>query len=77
MTNIIAFRRTNEDLKEKVIEEIEANTNDSKFYITFPENGEGKVFFYTNFNPGMQELYAMEMVLEYMRNQIFAVEEDG
>lgn len=74
--NIIAFRRTQDDLKEQVIEDIKENTNELKFYITFPEE-EGKVFFYSNFSPGMKELYAMEMVLEHMRNQIFFVEDDS
>jgi len=77
MTNIIAFRRKQDDLTAQVVEDITNNTNTLKFYITFPEEDEGKTFFYTNFTPGMRELYAMEMVLDYMHNQVFAIEEDG
>jgi len=77
MTNIVNFRRRQDDFKEEAIEEIRNDSNGYRFYITFPEEDEGKVFFYSNFKPGLRELYAVETVLDFIRSQMFAVEEDS
>lgn len=78
MTNVISLRRTKDDLKEKVIEQIKDNTNTSQFFISYPENDEGKIFFYTNFSPGAAEIYALEALLDYMRDNAYeVVEEDS
>jgi anion-transporting ArsA/GET3 family ATPase len=73
--NVVSFRRRKDGIKDEVIAAIEQNDNSYQFYITFPESEEGKIFFYSNFTPGMRELMALESVLEYMRDQAFPVEE--
>lgn len=77
MTNVISLRRTKDDLKEKVIEKIKDNDNTSQFFISYPENDEGKIFFYTNFSPGASEIYALEALLDYMRDNAYEVVEEA
>lgn len=76
MSNVVSLRRSKEDLKEKAIEEIRNNTNTYQFYISYPENKEGKIFFYTNFDPGANEIYALEALLAHFRDNAYTIVED-
>ena len=76
MSNVVSLRRSKDDLKDRVLDEIKNNSNHFQFYITFPEEDEGKIFFYTNFDPGANEIYAIEALLDYLRSQVYTVVED-
>jgi hypothetical protein len=79
MTNVIKLRRTDEDLKERMIEQVNEDKNYYHMLITFPKDAddpEGRTMFYSNFESGHRELFAIEMVQQFMLGQLYTVEEE-
>lgn len=76
MSNVVNLKRSHESLKETAIDAIKNSENTLQFFISFPEEDNGQIFVYSNFTPGVREVYALEKLMDYLMEQEFTINDE-